>query len=290
MSYYSKAVYLNHIFYEDTIYGMKKLPSESFDVIISDPPYNIKKDFGENQDNLSLEDYIVWSQKWITEAIRLLRPHGTLYVYGFSEILAHISVNIPLEQRWLIWHYTNKTSPSSKFWQRSYEAIICAWKETPYFDRDAVREPYTENFIKNAAGKKRAGTKGRFSHRGATTTYTAHEKGALPRDVIDIPALAGGAGKNERWFICHTCNLIGEPSEYKKHREHEVEKHPTQKPQKLTERLLLASAPKYGDVLIPFVGTGSECFVAKKMGLSYTGFENNNLYIQLAEKLLESVK
>ena len=108
-----------------------------------------------------------------------------------------------------------------KFWQRSHQAIICCWKNKPVFNLDYVREPYTEGFLKGAAGRKRAATVGRLSGKNAKeTVYNAHKKGALPRDVIKSPALAGGAGMSERWFICHTCGRVCEPSEIKEHKEH----------------------------------------------------------------------
>jgi len=114
----------------------------------------------------------------------------------------------------------------------------------------------------------------------------------LPRDVIKIPALAGGAGMNERWFICKTCKgQVFEPRELKKHANHEIIKHPTQKPFGLSRKLVMSAMPKKdGVVLVPFVGTGSECVAAKELGQSYIGFEINPDYIKLAEKYLENTK
>ena len=119
---------INIIHNESCIDGIKKLSDESVDIIIIDPPYNIGKDFGNNSDKQNMFDYIEWSKLWIEESIRVLKKTGTMYIYGFSEILAHLSVNIDLPKRWLIWHYTNKNSPRSSFWQRSHESIICCWK------------------------------------------------------------------------------------------------------------------------------------------------------------------
>jgi len=175
---------LNKIILNDAVEELKKLPDESCDVIIIDPPYNIGKDFGNNIDHRELSEYVRWSKTWINESIRILKPAGTLFIYGFSEILAYLSVEIPINKRWLIWHYTNKNVASLNFWQRSHEAIICAWKDKPNFNRDEVREPYTEGFLNGAAGKVRKGTIGRYSKDGKETVYNAHEGGALPRDVI----------------------------------------------------------------------------------------------------------
>ena len=282
---------LNKIILGDAVKELRKLPDESCDVIIIDPPYNIGKDFGNNLDERELSEYIEWSKNWINEAIRIMKSTGTMFIYGFSEILAYLSIEIPINKRWLIWHYTNKNVASLNFWQRSHEAIICAWKDRPIFNRDEVREPYTEGFLNGAAGKVRKGTLGRFSKGGKETIYNAHEGGALPRDVIKTPALAGGAGMIERWFLCKTCNDVYEPQKLKEHLKHEVIKHPTQKPRDLTQKLIKSAMPKKGGVvLVPFVGSGSECVVAKELGLSYLGFELNPDYIKIAEKWLAETK
>ncbi len=282
---------INQIICGDALEELKKIPNESCDIIIIDPPYNIGKDFGNNIDKRELNEYIEWSKNWLNESIRIMKPSGTMFVYGFSEILAHLSGEIPINKRWLIWHYTNKNVASLNFWQRSHESIICAWKDKHIFNRDEVREPYTEGFLNGAAGKIRKGTLGRFSREGVETIYKAHEGGALPRDVIKVAALAGGAGMVERWFLCKTCKDVFEPRKLKAHLGHQIIKHPTQKPIELTQKLIKSAMPnKNGVVLIPFIGSGSECVVAKKLGLSYLGFELNPDYVKLAEEWLKKTK
>lgn len=295
---------LNQIFCKDAIEGLSSLPANSCDIIIIDPPYNIGKDFGNNIDKRELSEYVEWSKEWISECIRIMKPTATMFIYGFSEILAHLSVEIILPKRWLIWHYTNKNVASLNFWQRSHEAIICCWKDKPIFNRDDVREPYTLGFLNGAAGKKRAGTIGRFSRHGKETVYNAHENGALPRDVLkvasiqeyeamdlfNIPALAGGAGIKERYFLCKHCNDVYPPSELKYHSNHEIIKHPTQKPIELTRRLIKSCMPQNDFVvLIPFVGSGSECAVTKELGGSYIGYEINPDYIKIADKFISDI-
>ena len=287
----NKTLPLNKIILGDAIAELKKLPDESCDIVIIDPPYNIGKDFGNNIDKRELSEYVEWCKEWINESIRAMKPTGTMFIYGFSEILAYLSVEIPINKRWLIWHYTNKNVASLNFWQRSHEAIICAWKDRPVFNRDEIREPYTDGFLNGAAGKVRKGTPGRFSSNGLETVYKAHEGGALPRDVIKIPALAGGAGMIERWFLCKTCDGVYEPRQLKKHGGHEIMKHPTQKPFELSKKLIKsAMLKKDGVVLVPFVGTGSECAAAKELGQSYIGFEINPDYVRLAEKMIDNKK
>jgi site-specific DNA-methyltransferase (adenine-specific) len=259
---------MNVIYNEDCIQGMKKINSNTVDIIICDPPYNIGKDFGNDSDKQDMTTYLEWCDEWIAECLRILKPHGTMYIYGFSETLAFVRTRITCNVRWLIWHYTNKVVPSLNFWQRTHESILCCYKEKPIFNRDDVREPYTEGFLKGAAGKVRKATKGRFSSGETETVYNAHENGALPRDVIKVPALAGGAGKKER-----------------------VD-HPTQKPLSLCETLLKAAKNKDGDtlVVVPFAGSGSECVAAKKELINYIGFEINDKYIEICNTRLQELE
>jgi site-specific DNA-methyltransferase (adenine-specific) len=278
----------------DVIDGMNKIEDESVDVVLIDPPYNIGKDFGNNKDNMKIEDYIEWSKLWMNESIRILKPTGSIFIYGFSEILAYLSVNLNLDKRWLIWHYTNKTVPTYKSgWQRSHESIIFAYKNNAIFNVDDVREPYTETFLKNSAGKTR--TKSDTARYGGSkeTTYEAHPGGALPRDVFTgISSLAGGAGAKERYFLLDDKFYL--PSEIKNlssEQKKNIIKHPTQKPLKLTERLLLSCKPsENGIVVIPFGGSGSEGIVCKKLKMDFIGFDINPTYINMSNFAVDNWK
>ena len=246
---------------DDVLNVLKTLEDESAQIVIADPPYNIGKDFGNKSDKQPLDEYLKWCDEWIEGCLRVLKKNGTMFIYGFSEILALILSRVPynIHRRWIVWHYTNKNVPSLNFWQRSHESIIVLWKDEKVFHRDEVREPYTETYVKGCAGKERKATKGRFSNGEKKTTYNAHPNGALPRDVIKISALAGGAGKNER-----------------------VD-HPTQKPLALCEKLIKScrQEPENGYVFVPFAGSGSECVAAKNLGLPFIGVELNEEYIKI---------
>ena len=279
----------NTIVHGDALMELRKVPTASVDVVIADPPYNIGKDFGNNKDKRDMQEYLGWCGAWIDECLRSLKSDGTMFIYGFSEILAHLATQVQANKRWLVWHYTNKNVASLHFWQRSHEGILCLWKgNKPQFFRDAVREPYTETFLKNSAGKVRKSKSCRFSKGESTTVYVAHTKGALPRDVIKLPALAGGAGRSERHFLCKTCNSVYTSENLNHHRTHTILKHPTQKPAALTERLLYSCLDKKGLILVPFAGSGSECLVAKRLGHDFVGVEVNKEYIRLANGLLDT--
>ena len=277
---------LNDIHLMDCKIGMRQLSDNSAQIIIADPPYNIGKDFGNNSDKMSMPEYLLDCDIWIAECLRILKNNGTMFIYGFSEILAHIFVRINCNKRWLVWHYTNKNSANAGFWQRSHESIICMWKDDRIFNEDMVREPYTEGFVNGANGRIRPATKGRFSNSDKVTTYKVHENGALPRDVIKIPALSGALGSSERWFVCKTCNIVSNNIDL--HKEHDIEKHPTQKPLAICDKLILSCMQKDGFVLVPFAGSGSECVAAKKNGLNFIGYELTKEYIDIAEARLKN--
>ena len=109
---------------------------------------------------------------------------------------------------------------------------------------------------------------GEISNGEKETTYNAHANGALPRDVIKIAALAGGAGKKERV------------------------NHPTQKPLELCEKLIKSSMNKGEQnlVVVPFAGSGSECVACKKLGVIFLGYEINEEYVELCNGRLNSVE
>jgi site-specific DNA-methyltransferase (adenine-specific) len=240
----------------DCIEILPGLEDKSAQIIICDPPYNIGKDFEKTKYKLKKEEYVSWCEKWIKECIRILRDDGTMFIYGYSETLAEICVSLPdnLNKKWLVWHYTNRTSPSLNFWQKSHESILVIWKDKKIFNRDLVRVPYSENYGK-LNGKTRHSTPGRFSDGTTTTIYKVNPLGALPKDVIKIPCLAGNSKQRVN--------------------------HPTQKPIELCETLIKSCKQKDGIVLVPFAGSGSECIASKNLGINYIGIEINEKYIEV---------
>lgn len=112
---------------------------------------------------------------------------------------------------------------------------------------------------------KRSATKGRINSMGMETVYAVHEKGALPRDVIKIPALSGPGGKRER-----------------------IPDNPTQKPVELAKRLLNSCRQTDGtvnNILIPFAGTGTEIVACHLLeNCRFLAFELSPKFAELARQ------
>ena len=92
----------------DVMELLGRLPDRSVDLVVTDPPYNIGK---EEWDELgSLDAYVDWCDRWLAEVARVLAPHGSAYVCGFSEILADVKARSAKRcagGRWLVWYYRN---------------------------------------------------------------------------------------------------------------------------------------------------------------------------------------
>ena len=240
-----RALPLNQVHCGDVMTLAPRMPAATAQIVIADPP----------------DGPLEWSDLWIAECLRILRDDGTMFVIGAPEHMARLMVRLPegVNCRWLVWHYINKNTINTNFWQNSHQAILAIWKKTKVFHADAIREPYGDNYLKYAAGKVRKGTQGFFDDETKQTTYKAHEKGALPRDVIKIPALAGGAGKKERVA------------------------HPDQKPLALARRLIESCQQSEGIVFVPFAGSGTECVAAAMLKLPFVGIESEAGYCRMAE-------
>ena len=261
----------------DCVQGLKLVPDASADLIIADPPYNFGKDFGNNSDKMKEADYLDWCEQWILECHRILNTTGTCYIYGMSTTLAlvfariHSNKKITWKVDWLVWHYTNKTNPKAKAFQRSHESILFCRFPTSTFNRDLVREAYTEEYRRYSASRVRpANSKGRVNSKNMKTSYNIHEDGALPRDVLKVPALSGACGKSEGVA------------------------HPSQKPLQLTERLIKSAmhteAGVVTNILIPFAGAGTEMVASRKFpSCRFLAFEINPEYVELAKARLAGV-
>jgi site-specific DNA-methyltransferase (adenine-specific) len=246
----------------DAIAWLSSLESESADLIFADPPYNINKADWDNFE--SQEAYIAWSLQWICQASRVLKPTGSLYVCGFSEILAdlkHPALQYFKSCRWLIWHYKNKANLGND-WGRSHESIIHFRKSAVQLNVDDVRIPYGAHTLKYPAHPQAETSV--YGNGKKRDRWFPHPKGAKPKDVINIPT---------------TCNGMDETTP-----------HPTQKPEELIRKFVLASSKMGNLVLDPFSGSGTTVVAAEQLGRRWMGCDLEAEYHGWAIDRLENVR
>lgn len=249
----------------DTIAWLRTLEDETVDLVFADPPYNIKKTEWDTFE--SQEAYVNWSLQWIEQVARILKPTGTLYICGFSEILADL--RLPASRffkgcKWLIWHYKNKANLGSD-WGRSHESILHFRKSKEFtFNIDDVRIPYGEHTLKYPEHPQAETSQYGKGSKSTEKLWSPHPKGAKPRDVLEIPT---------------TCNGM-----------HEKTPHPTQKPEELVRRLVLASSQANDLVIDPFLGSGTSAVVSEQLKRRWMGCDISLEYCQWAARRIELVE
>jgi site-specific DNA-methyltransferase (adenine-specific) len=235
------------------------LPNNFVDLLIVDPPYNLDKTFKSTSfKEKSIHDYADWIESFIIELKRTLKPNASVYFCGDW----HTSISIPLvlEKHFIIrnritWE-REKGRGALKNWKNSSEDIwFCTVSDKFTFNTDMVKlkrkvlAPYRDS---NGKPKDwRSNLNGDFR-----LTYPSN----IWND-ISVPF----------WSMA------------------ENTEHPTQKPEKLVAKLILASSNKGNVVLDPFLGSGTTSVVAKKLGRKYVGIEIDKFYSCLAEKRLAKV-
>ena len=233
-----------------------------FDLVLTDPPYNINKDFGNDSDCLPLEDFLSVTSMRIEKLKKLLTPNGSIVWFGIHDYIGYVQVtmyNAGLYYRRLnIWHYENGFSRSKKEPATHYEPFL--WfsnhpKKWTY-NVDEVRSPYKSTERLKSPVKYKGSD-------GSVKIWQPNPKGAMRGDIWDFPTLAGKRFAKEKTA------------------------HPTQKPEKLLAKLILASSDPGDVILDPFLGSGSTSVTAKKLGRRYVGIEQNPQYCAWAEKRLE---
>ena len=247
------------LWHADVLELLGKLADGSVDLVIADPPYAIAKAAWDEFE--SLEVYVAWCDRWIAEIARVLAPHGSAYVCGFSEILADVKARSAgrfASCRWLIWYYRNKAN-LGRDWGRSHESILHLRQADARVDVDAIRIPYNGHTTRYPARVQAVSSQ----YGGAAARRDRWEPnplGAKPRDVIELPVI---------------CNGMAEKTP-----------HATQKPEALIEKLILASSAPGQLVVDPFVGSGTTAVVAARLGRSWIVGDGDPRFVGLARERL----
>ena len=244
--------WVDRVFCEDALAGMARIPDGAIDLILTDPPYNLGKDYGNTSDQQSVDDYLAWTERWIDIALPKLKANGSLYIFLTWRFAPEIFVMLKKRMAMMNEIIWDRRVPSMGGSTRSFSSVhdtigFFVRRKDYYFDLDAVRIPY------DAATKK---ARSRSIFVGAKWL----EVGYNPKDLWSVSRL---------------------------HREHaERVDHPTQKPLEIIERMLKASCPADGVVLDPFMGSGTTALAAKRLGRRFVGFELNPDYCEVIQQRL----
>ena len=248
----------DRLFCQDVFEVLPHLPEQSVDLMFADPPYNITKSFNDRKFvKTSIDEYSEWLDSWLAKVIRILKPAASVYICGdwrSSAAIHRVGQKYFIPQNRITWEREKGRGAKSNWKNCSEDIWFFTVSEDYYFNVEAVMlkrqviAPYTDE---NGAPKDWAETEnGRFRLTHPSNVWTD----------LTVPY----------WSMPENTD------------------HPTQKPEKLLAKIILASS-KEGDLVFdPFNGSGTTTVVAKKLGRHYLGVEIDETYCCLALKRLSN--
>ena len=153
----------------DAVAEMANLDTESIDLIITDPPYNLGKNYGNNIDLKDRADYQNFTKLWLDEAIRILKPDGSLYCFMGVKFIARLYLMLEEEfnltaQGWITWHYTQGMGRKLGFSPRHEDILWFSKGEEARFNLNDVRVPQKYYRKRNNMAGANPGDVWQFSH------------------------------------------------------------------------------------------------------------------------------
>lgn len=237
----------------DALTELKKIPAESVDLIFADPPYNIGKNFDGLIEAWKEDLFIDWLFEVIAECHRVLKKQGSMYIMNSTENMPFIDLQcrklFTIKSR-IVWSYDSSGVQAKKHYGSMYEPILMMVKDAKNhtFNGDAI-------LVEAKTGSQRA----LIDYRKNPPQPYNHQK--VPGNVWDFPRV--------RYLM------------------DEYENHPTQKPEALLKRIILASSNPGDIVLDPFAGSFTTGAVAVASGRKFIGIEINSEYIKMGLRRLD---
>ncbi len=250
---------LNKVINQDLFDVLDFLPSRFVDLLFLDPPYNLTKHFNTRSfQQMPVEGYMEWLESWLSKMIRLLKPRASIYICGDwrSSAAIHLVCEKYLIVRNRITFEREKGRRAKKDWKNNSEDIwFCTVSNDYYFDSEAVqlkRQVIAPYWEDGEPKDWKAEVDGNFRLTGPSNIWTD----------ITIPF----------WSMP------------------ENTPHPTQKPEKLLAKLMLASSREGDLVFDPFAGSGTAGVAAKKLKRNFAMVEIDEEYCLYAEKRLQTAE
>ncbi len=246
--------YINQIIQGDCLELFKDIPDNSVDMTFADPPFNLKKKYTSYNDSLEFQEYLKWSEQWISEMVRITKPTGSIFVHNIPKWLTYYATFLnkyAYFKHWIAWDAP--TAPMGKSLQPAHYGILFYGKKPKGTKIYELRYPHKRDRKQGYLLKDYGGKKDKL-----------HPFGPLVSDV---------------WTDIHRI----------KHNK-KRDPHPCQLPVHLLDRLILLTTDEGDIVLDPFSGTGTTAISAKRLGRKFIGFELDKEYVEISKKKLEAVE
>ncbi|MCL2016572.1 MAG: adenine-specific DNA-methyltransferase [Defluviitaleaceae bacterium] len=233
----------------DCLVVLKQIKTDSVDLIFADPPYGIGKDFGTTKDNFfNADDYKKWAVFWIDECMRVLKPNGTMYFMSATQHMPmldnYVASRYFVVNR-IVWIYDSSGVQSKSKFGSLYEPILMVTQNE--------QAKYTFNY-KNIMIETNTGARRKLIDYRKTPPQ--------PYNNLKVPGNV--------WNFSRV-----------RYKMAEYENHPTQKPEALLERIILASSNEGDIVLDPFSGSFTTSAVAVRLKRKAVGIEINPDYFKI---------
>ena len=247
----------DQVFCQDVFSALPNLPDASVDLMFADPPYNLTKSFNNRRfKQSSSDDYAEWLDSWLSQTVRILKPTASVYICGdwrSSAAIHRVGEKYFVTQNRITWEREKGRGAKANWKNCSEDIWFFTVSDDYYFNVDAV-----------------------MLKRQVIAPYT--DGNGAPKDWTET--------ENGRFRVTHPSNLWTDLTVPYWSMPENTD-HPTQKPEKLLAKIILASS-KQGDLVFdPFNGSGTTTVVAKKLGRHYLGVEIDPSYCCLAQKRLD---
>jgi DNA modification methylase len=267
----------NLIYCGDNLEVLAKFPEKSVDLIYADPPFFSNKQYeiiwGNGAEQKVYEDrwkgginvYIEWMKERLWQCYRVLKDTGSMYLHCDRRAVHRLRVALDeifkrdiLNE--IIWHYGLGAQARGRHFSHKHDNILLYTKSDKYtFNTDDILDPPTEQMLSKYCHSDK---RGRYMMSYGKKYYMP--KGKKPDDVWDIPAIAPTSSERQG-------------------------KYPTQKPEALLKKIILASSNPSDIVLDPFCGCGTTLVVAHQLGRQWIGIDVSPIACNLMKQRLGKV-
>ncbi|MGH7975404.1 MAG: DNA-methyltransferase, partial [Limisphaerales bacterium] len=247
---------LNQIVCDDALAVCPELPKGFVDLLILDPPYNLTKKFGgETFREMTLAEYEKWFENWFLKILPTLKRTATLYVCGdwkSSAALHRVLERHVIVRNRITWEREKGRGAKTNWKNASEDIWFCTVSDDFYFNVEAVK-------LKRKV-------------------IAPYKENGLPKDWEET--------REGDFRLTHPSNLWTDLTVPFWSMPENTD-HPTQKPEKLIAKLILASSCEGDFIFDPFLGSGTTAAVAKKLGRNFLGIELNEAYACWAVKRVQ---